>query len=143
MRPLMSDKVQLVADRRIDRQTEGSPDQVRISGIPRSGYETQPRVAALWRLAWVTGLTIRNPNGVVSVFGSIGIWLNVAASPQSDLRRRRNPFGVAPFRELDPRVAVKARQPWAELRNRFAVGRITCSEFPEVCRTICALPINH
>jgi hypothetical protein len=32
--------------------------------IPRSGYENQPRVAALWRLPWVNGSMIATPPGL-------------------------------------------------------------------------------
>src|SRR6185369_10576339 len=39
----------------------------------------------------------------------------------------RNPVGVGSFVGRSPRVAVKARQPWALRRNRFAVFKTNTS----------------
>jgi hypothetical protein len=60
------------------------------------------------RLPWdASGVIMRNPNGVMAIV----------------CENRHNPVGVDLLRRCVPQGSREARQPWAKLRNRFAVQR--------------------
>src|SRR6266404_1641287 len=76
---------------------------------PRSGYAIQPRVAA--------AATLGNRNHPEQPQRGCA---NVDFKPLFELRNRHNPVGVAIVRPFT-QGSREARQPWAVLRNRFAV----------------------
>ena len=68
-----------------------------------------------------------NPNGVVSVSLLKKSWRYGPTLPADhDVRFARDatPLGLCHFSTTRPQGSRAARQPWAELRNPFAVGRI-------------------
>jgi hypothetical protein len=116
--------------------TKPSPGLPRFGGYP--GYE---------------GLTIATPTGLCQFLGSRsgGVKVQRRRSPvvfdfaQADA----TPLGLRALRQLDPRVAAKARQPWAELYNRFAVGGselnqpfLKFSGHPKGCRVTLATALQ-
>ena len=66
-------------------------------------------MVARHELPWETVGRIINPNGVAS----------------ARVRRSRNPVGVVGKSNAGPRVASRTRQPWADRRNPFGIGRST------------------